>query len=96
MRIMSEERNAIINAVRERDPLARTLLFGSRVDDRKRGGDIDILIISNCIERNELGEIQDDVFEHIEEQKLDLVLTNSSIDDAFARFIIAREETIEL
>jgi predicted nucleotidyltransferase len=96
VRILNEERHAIVEAVRERDPSARVVLFGSRVDDRKRGGDIDILIVSDRITRDSLDDIQERVFERIEEQKLDLVLSGASIDDPFASFILARGDTIDL
>lgn len=39
MRITEEERAVLTGAVLSRDPGARVWLFGSRVDDAKRGGD---------------------------------------------------------
>lgn len=45
MRLTSEQRETILRVVAEiAGRQARTRLFGSRVDDSKRGGDIDILI----------------------------------------------------
>lgn len=45
MRLSSEQRETILRVVGEiAGPRARTRLFGSRVDDSKRGGDIDLLI----------------------------------------------------
>jgi len=43
MRITEQEKNVIIDAVSSTDPNAKVWLFGSRVDDSKKGGDIDIL-----------------------------------------------------
>lgn len=45
MRLTSEQRETILRVVAEiAGPQARTRLFGSRVDDSKRGGDIDLLV----------------------------------------------------
>ena len=96
MRILNEERRAIVDAVRERDSAARIMLFGSRVDDSKRGGDIDVLIVSDRIKPNELPDIEERVFDRIEEQKIDLVLAQPSGDDPFARLVMKKGDTIEL
>ena len=40
------EQQVITDAVLSIDPWARISLFGSRADDTKRGGDIDLLILS--------------------------------------------------
>ena len=45
MRLSDDERKIIREVVERRlGPGARALLFGSRVDDTRRGGDIDLLI----------------------------------------------------
>lgn len=45
MRITSEQRAAIVDSVREIfGDEARVYLFGSRADDSKKGGDIDIYV----------------------------------------------------
>jgi predicted nucleotidyltransferase len=46
MRVTKHEKDAIVNAVEGVDPDARVRLFGSRADDAKKGGDIDIGILS--------------------------------------------------
>lgn len=45
MRLSEEHRCAILRVVGEAcGPQARVRLFGSRVDDAKRGGDVDLLV----------------------------------------------------
>ncbi len=45
MRLSDREREIIVESIRKWFPDARRiLLFGSRADDRKRGGDIDLLV----------------------------------------------------
>jgi len=47
MRITDEQREYIVNSFLEVFDDAKLYLFGSRVDDEKRGGDIDLLIKLN-------------------------------------------------
>ena len=51
MRITEHEKNVIIDAVNSTDPHAKVWLFGSRVYDSKKGGDIDIAILSEKIDK---------------------------------------------
>jgi len=45
MRITPEQRRIIVEAARQAfGPHARARLFGSRTDDRQRGGDLDVLV----------------------------------------------------
>ena len=74
MRLTPHQRIAILTAVGRQDPEARIILFGSRADDRARGGDIDLLIVSDVIGLHEEWEIRRDVLDEIGWQKLDLVV----------------------
>jgi uncharacterized protein len=84
MRITDHEKNAIIDAVKNVDPNAEVWLFGSRADDGKRGGDIDIAILSEKVS-NVMQKIQIRRFicDKIGEQKIDIVTTNSGKEAIF-------------
>lgn len=43
MRLSHQEQSAIKGVLSKFDPLGKVYLFGSRVDDHRRGGDIDLL-----------------------------------------------------
>lgn len=53
MRITKNEQDAIKKVITYLDPAAKVYLFGSRVDDQKKGGDIDLLILSQVISEND-------------------------------------------
>jgi len=74
MRLTDAERTAIKEVVARHDPAARVLLFGSRTDDRKRGGDIDLLIESPSLDRAGVRAIRLDLEDRIGEQKIDIVI----------------------
>ena len=44
MRLNANELNAIRTTLGDADPAGRIYLFGSRVDDKRRGGDIDVFL----------------------------------------------------
>jgi len=95
MRITENEKNAIIDAVKNADPNAQVWLFGSRTDDSKKGGDIDIAIFSEEIDKDVMRKIQVRRFicDRIGEQKIDIVTTNSGKE---AIFRLAVAEGIQL
>ncbi len=85
MRITEHEKTAIIDAVKSADPNAQVWLFGSRADDSKKGGDIDIAIFSEKINKNVMQEIQVRRFicDKIGDQRIDIVTTNSGKEAIF-------------
>ena len=74
MRLSGDTRRIIVDAIRSRDPDARIILFGSRTDDRARGGDIDLLVVSDRLGFRDLWPIRRDILDQIGWQKLDLIL----------------------
>lgn len=49
IRLAENEQSAIRTAIREADSEASIYLFGSRVNDSAKGGDIDLLVLSKKI-----------------------------------------------
>ena len=95
MRINDYEKNVIIEAVKAIDGDAKVWLFGSRADDNKKGGDIDIAILSEKISKDVMPvmQIRRYICDRIGEQKISIVAT---ADGKEAIFQLARAEGIEL
>ncbi len=74
MRLSQNEISAIKRNVLHFDSDARIYLFGSRLKDDAKGGDIDILVISDKIGFIEKIKIKTEIFKEIDEQKLDLII----------------------
>ena len=74
MRISEIEKTTIVNAILEKDRNAQIFLFGSRTDDFKKGGDIDILVQSDEIGLLEIVKIKSTIFKNSPEQKIDLLV----------------------
>ena len=87
MRISEIEKTTIVNAILEKDKNAQIFLFGSRADDFKKGGDIDILIQSDEIGLLEIVKIKSTIFKNIPEQKIDLLVSKSNETNHFVDFI---------
>ena len=74
MRLKDSEQVVILSTVKSLDENARVYLFGSRVDDTKNGGDIDLLVISDKLTRDDKRTIKIKLYELLGEQKIDIVL----------------------
>jgi predicted nucleotidyltransferase len=84
MRLQPKEISVITSAVHEHDPQASIYLFGSRTDDSARGGDIDILVLSASLTFKDKLKIKAKIFESMEEQKLDILISKDT-NDPFVR-----------
>jgi len=80
MRIKEDEIRVLKDAVRERDPDAELYLFGSRANDQARGGDIDILILSQRLTFKDKMKIKGRIFEFLEDQMVHLVIARDTVD----------------
>jgi len=86
MRLRNLEKESIIKAVKSIDPDSRIYLFGSRVDDNRKGGDIDLLIITDKISLDAKLAIKRKIFQEVEEQKIDIILSRTG-KEPFVRMI---------
>ena len=89
MRLSPEEKSAVVDAIVRFDPEAMIYLFGSRVDDSQKGGDIDILIFSTRLTFKDKLKIKAVLFKKMEEQKIDLVIA-SNRKDPFVRMALEK------
>jgi len=74
MRVTSSEINAIRSVVAKYDNSAKIYLFGSRVYDDRKGGDIDLLIFSNKLSFNENLKIKVELKELLGDQRIDIII----------------------
>jgi predicted nucleotidyltransferase len=77
MRISTSEITNLLNSIKRFDEDADVYLFGSRIDDNKRGGDIDIAILSDKIDLKKKIDIKFNFFNDFGEQKLDIVIIDN-------------------
>lgn len=88
MRLSEIERQAILGAIGALDPQADVFLFGSRVHDDARGGDIDLLVLSRRIDLMARLDILGNLHRHLGERKIDL-LVYPDLAQPFARIAVA-------
>lgn len=93
MRLTPEEQHIIKAAVAAQDPQAEVWLFGSRADDSKRGGDIDLLIFSQIVGSSEESNIWWELQDKLGEQKIDIVVAKD-LSEPFVR--IAKSTGVRL
>lgn len=93
MRLSGEQVNAIRAVVSSFDPAARVYLFGSRTDDRARGGDIDLLVLSDILAPGAAWDIEDRLMEMLGEQRIDVLLASEPAS-SFQR--MAYKEAVKL
>ncbi len=77
MRLKEKEIQAIKDSVFQFDPEAKIHLFGSRADESQRGGDIDLLILSDTITNKEKRKIIIKLQDKIGAQKIDIIVVKS-------------------
>ena len=88
MRLKEFEQTAILSTVQQFDQDASVYLFGSRVDDQKKGGDIDLLVMSNRLSSDDKRNIKIKLYELIGEQKIDILLASDD-SDPFVKLALA-------
>ncbi len=94
MRITEKEVNLLKDNLKLMDALSQLYLFGSRVDDSKKGGDIDLLVKSEKLNRADIRKLRIDFCRHFGEQKIDIVLDDGVHSSAFLEKI--RKQAVRL
>lgn len=102
MRLRPEEKEAIAQAAREVfAPGTAVLLFGSRTDDRRRGGDVDLLIETpapmppaELVARRTRFVAR--LYRSLDEQRIDTVITTRGEPDARPVVVAARKTGVLL
>ncbi len=95
MRLTASEITAIREEVWRLDPKAEVYLYGSRADDTARGGDVDLLVISETLGFRELLRLRIQILDRIGWQQLDLVVRRrDQINEPLAA--MARESGVRL
>lgn len=70
-------------------PKSKIYLFGSRVDDSQKGGDIDLLILANRkLTFIEKAKIEKNFFQQFGSQKLDLISYTFDDTNTFKKVIL--------
>ncbi|HYX06698.1 MAG TPA: nucleotidyltransferase domain-containing protein [Bacteroidales bacterium] len=77
MRLKRTEIEIITDIIRQFDPGAEIRLFGSRVNDDDKGGDIDLLILSSKIKLREKLTVRYKMKEKLGDRKIDLLVTEN-------------------
>ncbi|PXW97059.1 hypothetical protein C7444_105158 [Sphaerotilus hippei] len=99
MRLTPDEQQAVRLASREAFPTGtRVLLFGSRVDDQKRGGDIDLLVelpqalsAADMVQRRTRFSAR--LYRLLGEQRIDVVMTPAAGGDPVSPVVRSARET---
>ena len=95
MRLTRVEQEVILRCIKIHDSEADVRLFGSRVDDEKRGGDIDLLVISKKITFANKIDILVAIKNEIGDQKIDLCIFKPDANDPFLEHILPKSVRME-
>lgn len=89
MRLKDSEISIIKDAFKRRFSGETLYLFGSRTDDSKKGGDIDLLIISeNKLALKEILAFEVDLIKGLGEQKIDILNYKRDDNSPFLELIL--------
>ena len=95
MRLSAIEASAIREEIGRLDPQAEVYLYGSRVDDAARGGDVDLLVVSDTLGFRDILCLRRRILDRIGWQQLDLVVRRrDQVDEPLAA--MAQETGIRL
>ena len=100
MRLSALENEIVHRVLHKADPYGRIYLFGSRTDDAKKGGDIDLFIQTSLVDAAEISKAHTrflaKLYAELGEQKIDVVIDYPSRTVQLPIFAIALEQGIIL
>lgn len=94
VRLTQDEIENIKNTIKSFDPEAKIYIFGSRADLTKKGGDIDILVISSKIDSQARRKIKVELFLKLGDRKIDIIVTDNPRKTEFTK--IAYSQGVEI
>jgi predicted nucleotidyltransferase len=95
MRLTTAEITAIREEIGRLDTQAEVYLYGSRVDDTARGGDVDLLVVSDTLSFRDVLRLRTGILDRIGWQQLDLVVRRrDQLDEPLAA--MAQETGVKL
>ncbi len=95
MRFDPDQTDFVKSAVKDRLPDASVYLFGSRTDDHRKGGDIDLLVIgSRSLTGQEKRDIKIAFYKRFGERRIDIVSFVDCDPDPFCQ--LAMSEAVAL
>ncbi len=90
MRLSLDEVKLLKKTLHQLSSNAELYLFGSRTDDNRRGGDIDLLIVSKDFTKKDLRKFRIEFFKTFGEQKLDIIVDDGSFENPFHKLILEK------
>ena len=94
MRLSTDEIRLLKSTLQELSNEAKLYLFGSRLDDHKRGGDIDLLVVSKTLKMRDLRPLRIKFFEKFGEQKIDILLDDGSFIEPFHKIVLKQAKLL--
>ena len=94
VRLKDWEIKAIKKAIKKFDENAKIYIYGSRTNLNKKGGDIDILVISNKISLQDQLKIKAKLIVLLGDRKIDLLVAKSKDETNFVN--LAYNQAVEI
>lgn len=95
MRITPQQQQFLCSYWQNKDKSSLVYLFGSRVDNTKRGGDIDVLLLTDKkLPHTELYKMKLSFYALFGEQKIDIVNFAKNDNDIFKDHILSYAELL--
>jgi DNA polymerase sigma len=94
MRLSRKEIDTLKTTLAQLSSEAKLYLFGSRIDDTQQGGDIDLLVVSDCLTQQDMSRLRIEFFKHFGEQRIDILLDNGEFEAVFHRLVIQKAQLL--